>query len=189
MIPPPLRIGFVGSGFIARFHVKSFQSVRHAQITGVFSPTASHRDALAQAVNDAELGPCRAHADLESLLTAPDVDAIWLLAPNDRRLEIMRAIHAAVKSGRSKVRAIACEKPLGRTLAEAREVLALANDASPPTVIWRTRSSPLPSSAARRSSGAAPSPPPAVPTSPARRRSIPDPTSPGSGRGHDRVAG
>jgi predicted dehydrogenase len=127
--PPPLRIGFVGSGFIAKFHVKSFQSVRHAQITGVYSPTAANRDALVQAVNDAELGPCRAHADLESLLAAPDVDAIWLLAPNDRRLEVMRAIHAAVKSGRSKVRAIACEKPLGRTLAEAREVLRLAEDA------------------------------------------------------------
>ena len=41
----------------------------------------------------------------------------------------MRAIHAAVKSGRSKVRAVACEKPLGRTLAEAREVLRLAEDA------------------------------------------------------------
>jgi predicted dehydrogenase len=127
--PPPLRIGFIGSGFIAKFHAKSFQSVRHAQITGVFSPTASHRDALVAAVNEAELGPCRAHADLESLLAADDVDAIWLLAPNDRRLEAMRAIHAAVKSGRSKVRAIACEKPLGRTLAEAREVLALAEDA------------------------------------------------------------
>src|SRR6185369_14224909 len=127
--PPPLRIGFIGSGFIAKFHAKSFQSVRHAQITGVFSPTATHRDALVQAVNEAELGPCRAHADLESLLAAPDVDAIWLLAPNDRRLEVMRAINAAVKSGRSKVRAIACEKPLGRTLAEAREVLALAEDA------------------------------------------------------------
>jgi predicted dehydrogenase len=126
---PPLRIGFVGSGFIAKFHAKSFQSVRHAQITGVYSPTAAHRDALAQAVNDAELGPCRAHADLESLLAAPDVDAIWLLAPNDRRLEVMRAVHAAVKSGRSQVRAVACEKPLGRTLAEAREVLRLAQDA------------------------------------------------------------
>jgi predicted dehydrogenase len=127
--PPPLRIGFIGSGFIAKFHAKSFESVRHAQITGIFSPTASHRDALVKAVNDAELGPCRAHVDLESLLAADDVEAIWLLAPNDRRLEAMRAIHAAVKSGRSKVRAVACEKPLGRTLAEAREVLALAEDA------------------------------------------------------------
>jgi predicted dehydrogenase len=57
--PPPLRIGFVGSGFIAKFHAKSFQSVRHAQIAGVYSPTAANREALAAAVNDAELGPCR----------------------------------------------------------------------------------------------------------------------------------
>ena len=127
--PPPLRIGFVGSGFIARFHAKSFEAVRHAQISGVYSPTPANRDALVQAVNDAELGPCRAHASLESLLVADDVDAIWLLAPNDRRLEVMAAIHAAVKSGRSKIRAVACEKPLGRTLAEAREVLRLAQDA------------------------------------------------------------
>lgn len=127
--PPPLRIGFVGSGFIARFHVKSFQSVRHAQIAGVFSPTPANRAALALAVNEAELGPCRAHDTLDGLLNDPEIDAIWLLAPNDQRLEVMRAIHAAVTSGRSKVRAIACEKPLGRTLAEAREVLRLAEDA------------------------------------------------------------
>jgi predicted dehydrogenase len=127
--PPPLRIGFVGSGFIAKFHAKSFQSVRHAQITGIFSPTEKHREALVAEVNGMELGPCRGHASLESLLAADDVDAIWLLVPNDRRLEAMQAIHDAVKSGRSKVRAIACEKPLGRTLAEAREMLTLAEDA------------------------------------------------------------
>jgi predicted dehydrogenase len=127
--PPPLRIGFVGSGFIAKFHVKSFQSVRHAQITGVYSPTPANREALAADINAAELGPCRAHDSLESLLAADDVDAIWLLAPNDRRLENMQAIHAAVKAGRSKVRAIACEKPLGRTLGEAREMLRLTEDA------------------------------------------------------------
>jgi predicted dehydrogenase len=129
MTVPPLRIGFVGSGFIAKFHLKSFQSVRHAQIAGVFSTTPEHRQAFAEAVNAAELGPCRAYDDLESLLAAPDIDAIWLLAPNDRRLEVMRTLNAAVKAGRSKVRAVACEKPLGRTLAEAREVLALAEDA------------------------------------------------------------
>jgi len=127
--PPPLRIGFVGSGFIARFHVKSFESVRNAQITGVYSPTPKNRLALAEQVNAAELGPCRAYDDLESLITAPDVDALWLLSPNYTRLEVMRALADAVKSGRSKIRAIACEKPLGRTLAEAREVLALAESA------------------------------------------------------------
>ena len=127
--PPPLRIGFVGSGFIARFHLKSFEAVRHAAITGVFSATPAKRQAFADAVNAAELGPCRAHDSLDALITAPDIDALWILAPNDTRLEVMRALSAAVKAGRSKVRAVACEKPLGRTLAEAREVLALAQDA------------------------------------------------------------
>ena len=126
---PPLRIGFVGSGFIAKFHLKSFESVRHAQITGVFSTTPAKRQAFAEAVNAAELGPCTAHASLDALLTAPDVEALWLLAPNDTRLDVMRALHAAVKAGRSNIRAIACEKPLGRTLAEAREMLWLAEDA------------------------------------------------------------
>ncbi|MBX3485497.1 Gfo/Idh/MocA family oxidoreductase [Phenylobacterium sp.] len=129
MTAPPLRIGFIGSGFIAKFHLKSFEAVRNAQITGVFSPTPAKRQALADAVNAAELGPCTAHDSLESLLNAPDVDAIWLLSPNDTRLDVMRALHKAVKVGASKVRAVACEKPLGRTLAEAREVLSLAEDA------------------------------------------------------------
>ena len=127
--PPPLRIGFVGSGFIARFHLKSFEAVRHAAITGVFSTTPAKRQAFAEAVNAAELGPCRAHDSLDNLITAPDIDALWILAPNDTRLEVMRALSAAVKAGRSQIRAVACEKPLGRTLAEAREVLALAEAA------------------------------------------------------------
>lgn len=128
-IPPPLRIGFVGTGFIANFHLRSFASVRHAAITGVFSPTASKREAFRKSVDALELGPCRAYASLEDLLTATDIDALWILSPNDSRLEVMRALHGAIKSGRSTIRAVACEKPLGRTLAEAREVLRLAQDA------------------------------------------------------------
>ncbi len=127
--PPPLRIGFVGAGFIAHFHLKSFLSVRNAVITGVFSPTPRKRQALADAVNAAELGPCRPHDSLESLVGADDVDALWILSPNDTRLDVMRTLEQAVKAGRSKIRAVACEKPLGRTLAEAREVLALATSA------------------------------------------------------------
>ncbi len=127
--PAALRIGFVGSGFIARFHLKSFEAVRHAAITGVFSATPAKRQAFAQTVDAAELGPCRAHDSLDSLICAPDIDALWILAPNDTRLEVMRALCAAVKAGRSQIRAVACEKPLGRTLAEAREVLALAEEA------------------------------------------------------------
>ena len=33
-----LGIGFVGSGFITRFHVQSFVGVREADVRGVWSP-------------------------------------------------------------------------------------------------------------------------------------------------------
>lgn len=124
-----LRIGFVGSGFIAHFHLKSLVGVRNVDVTGVYSRSAEKRLRFCNAVAEHELGECRSHETLESLLQAGDVDAIWILSPNDTRLNVMRTIHAEVKAGRSKVFAVACEKPLARTVAEAREMLRLAGDA------------------------------------------------------------
>lgn len=125
----PLRVGFVGSRFIAHFHLRALLGVRNVDITGVYSPTTARREAFADEVRRLDLGPCRVHASLEALVTADDVDAIWILAPNYTRLETLRTLHQAVTSGRSRVFAVACEKPLARTLAEAREMLRLAEDA------------------------------------------------------------
>ncbi len=124
-----LRVGFVGTGFIAEFHLKAMVGVRNVEVTGVYSRGAEHRERIVKSVADKELGTCRAHESLESLLRADDVDAIWILSPNYTRLDIMKAIHDEVKSGRSKVFAVACEKPLARTVADAREMLRLAEDA------------------------------------------------------------
>ncbi len=63
------------------------------------------------------------------MLQADDVDAIWILSPNDTRVDTMRTIHDEVVAGRSKVFAVACEKPLARTVADAREMLRLAEAA------------------------------------------------------------
>lgn len=124
-----LRIGFVGSGFIAHFHLKSLVGVRNVEVTGVYSPTPAKRQKFAEAVAELDLGTCRAHESLEALLAADDVDALWILSPNPTRLATMRVIAEAVKSGRSKVFAVACEKPLARTLKEAQEMLRLVEDA------------------------------------------------------------
>ncbi|WP_457579989.1 Gfo/Idh/MocA family protein [Ensifer canadensis] len=124
-----LRVGFVGTGFIAHFHLKSMIGVRNVEVTGVFSRKAENREKFASEVEALGLGGCRTHESLESLLTADDVDAIWILSPNYTRLDVMRSLHGEIKSGRSKVFAVACEKPLARTVAEAREMLTLAVDA------------------------------------------------------------
>ncbi|MEO4000068.1 Gfo/Idh/MocA family oxidoreductase [Mesorhizobium sp. CAU 1732] len=124
-----LRVGLVGTGFIAEFHLRSMLGVRNVVVTGVHSRSAAKRDRIAGLVAELGLGTCTTHETLESLCQAGDVDAIWILSPNYTRLDVMRTIHAEVKAGRSTVFAVACEKPLARTISEAREMLRLAEDA------------------------------------------------------------
>ena len=126
---PRLRIGMIGSGFIANFHLQALVSVRHVTVAGIYSPNAAHRETLAAKANALELGPCRAFPTLEAMLISGEVDAVWIGVPNFARLETMREIHRLVTSRWAKLVGVACEKPLGRTLAEAREMLRLAEDA------------------------------------------------------------
>jgi predicted dehydrogenase len=119
----------VGSGFIAHFHLRSMVGVRNVDVTGVYSRDAGRRQRFVDAVTRLGMGECRSYATLEAMLQADDIDAVWILSPNHTRLDVMRVIHAEVKAGRSKVFAVACEKPLARTVSEAREMVRLVEDA------------------------------------------------------------
>ena len=63
----PLRVGLLGSGFIARFHLQAFVGVRNVQVAGVFSPNPHHRDEVASLANRLDLGPCATYASVEEL--------------------------------------------------------------------------------------------------------------------------
>ncbi len=125
----PLRIGMLGSGFIAHFHMQALLGVRNVQVAGVYSPTPTHREQLAAQANALELGPCRAFDSLAAMVESGEIDAIWMMGPNDTRVDAMQTIHASVTSGRATLKGIACEKPLARNLAEAKELLRLVEDA------------------------------------------------------------
>jgi len=73
---PTLRIGLIGSGFIANFHLQALLSVRHVIVSGVYSPTAANREAIAAKANALELGPCRPFPSLEAMLISGEVDAV-----------------------------------------------------------------------------------------------------------------
>ncbi|KAI9034269.1 putative dehydrogenase [Hyaloraphidium curvatum] len=131
---PELRIGFLGAGFIARFHLLSLVSVRKCRLSAVFSPSAASRDAIAAEANASDLGPCRAFSTVDELLDSGEVDAVWILGPNHARLDAVKAIVAAVgrqkaAQGSSTIFAVACEKPLARTVQEAEEMLKLVEGA------------------------------------------------------------
>ncbi|MBW3097556.1 Gfo/Idh/MocA family protein [Pseudohoeflea coraliihabitans] len=124
-----LRIGLIGSGFIAEFHLRSMIGVRNVEVTGVYSRNAENRQRICTLVTQLELGDCTSYGSLSEMLQSDDIDAVWLLSPNHTRLDTMRTIHEEVTAGRSKIFAVACEKPLGRTVSEAREMLRLVEDA------------------------------------------------------------
>ncbi len=124
-----LRVGFVGSGFIAGFHLKAMVGVRNVDVTGVYSRNPQNRERICGMVQELGLGRCTGHASLEALVRADDVDAIWILSPNYTRLDVMRTIHGEVTAGRAQLLGVACEKPLACTIGEAREMLRLAEDA------------------------------------------------------------
>jgi predicted dehydrogenase len=121
---PDLRIGFIGAGFIARFHLRALEQVRGARIEALCSRTPPH--ALADAARSAGLGPAHVCSSIAEL--AQRVDVVALLGPNPTRLEALRQVIAA-REGGAPVRAVVCEKPLGRNLVEARALHAAAHAA------------------------------------------------------------
>ncbi|MGH9080196.1 MAG: Gfo/Idh/MocA family protein [Acidimicrobiales bacterium] len=125
----PLRIGFLGSGFMAGFHLEALNAVRHCEVTAVHSPTPTHCRQFAERATSAGLGSCRALPTAGDLISSDEVDAVWVVGPNDTRLEHMRLVHQLVASGEARLLGVAVEKPLGRNLAEAQAMFDLARDA------------------------------------------------------------
>jgi predicted dehydrogenase len=124
-----LGIGFVGSGFNARFHIQAFQAVRDAEVLGVWSPNRQHAEETAALARRLDVGAAKAYASITAMVSDPAIDAIWLAGPNFARIENMEEITDAVGRGRAALTGIACEKPLGRNVTEARRVLELAQQA------------------------------------------------------------
>ncbi|MEZ4330962.1 MAG: Gfo/Idh/MocA family oxidoreductase [Myxococcota bacterium] len=121
----PLGIGFVGAGFINRFHVQSLVGVRDCEVRGVTSPNRGRAESLASLARTLRVGDPRVHGSVAELAADPEVDALWLGIPNDRRVEVVEEIVDAMTRGRARLVGLACEKPLARNLAEAKRVLAL----------------------------------------------------------------
>jgi predicted dehydrogenase len=120
-----LGVGFVGSGFNARFHMQAFQAVRDADVRGVWSPNPKNAESAAALARSLDIGATKAYASIGDMVADPGIDALWLTGPNHARLDNLREIVAAIEAGRGTLRGIACEKPLARTVAEAQQMMAL----------------------------------------------------------------
>jgi predicted dehydrogenase len=105
------RVAVLGVGYMGKFHAEKFAALKGAELVAV---------ADADAARAAEIGRslgCAHVTDYRDLLGK--VDAACIAVPTERHYEVA---HACLEAG---VHALV-EKPLARTLAEADELLALA---------------------------------------------------------------
>ena len=124
-----LGIGFVGSGFNARFHLQGFQAVRDADVLGVWSPNTQHAESMAALSRSLDVGQAKPFKSIAEMVADPAIDALWLCGPNFARIENVQEICDAVTRGKGKLTGIACEKPLARNVAEAKQVTELVKKA------------------------------------------------------------
>ena len=123
-----LGVGFIGSGFMTRFHIRSWEAVRDADIRGIWSPNPQHADEAAALARSVRAGDARAFPSIEAMVADPEIDCIWICGPNYARVDNMERIVAALAGGAT-LAGIACEKPLGRNAAEARRMVELVEQA------------------------------------------------------------
>ena len=111
-----VRIGVVGSGFMAETHLEAYASVPGAKIAAVASPNTAdefvERHGLA----------AEPFSSAEEMIGSADVDAIDVCSPTPTHRPL---VETAAERGLD----VFCEKPLAGTLADAEAIEAAADDA------------------------------------------------------------
>jgi predicted dehydrogenase len=123
-----LGVGFIGSGFITRFHIRSWVAVRDADVRGVWSPHRERAEEAAALARDLRVGEAKAFNSIEEMVADPSIDCVWICGPNFARIENMEHVVHALSRGAT-LTGVACEKPLGRNTAEANKMVELVEKA------------------------------------------------------------
>ena len=121
-----LGIGFVGGGFITRFHIQSLTGVRNVDVVGVMSRTMKSAEESAGLARTIGVGDnAKAYESITDMIADPEIDALWICSPNFARIETFEEIASAISTGKGELIGVTCEKPLGRNYQEAKKVVEL----------------------------------------------------------------
>ncbi len=124
-----IGVGFVGGGFITRFHIRSWVGVRDADVLGVVDLEEKRAAEAAVLARSLGVGEAKVFKSVTAMASDPAIQAIWICSPNYTRIEVMEEIVRAVQKGRGSTLGVTCEKPLGRNVKEAAKMLDLAKKA------------------------------------------------------------
>jgi predicted dehydrogenase len=111
-----IRVAIFGSGFMGRVHTEAVRRLGNVEVAGLAARTTEQARRLAS-----ELSIERATGDYREFLADPEIDAIHICTPNALHFPMAKA---ALEAGKH----VVCEKPLATSTAEARAMVALANE-------------------------------------------------------------
>ncbi len=126
-----IHIGIVGLGFMAATHIRAYRQVDGARVVALCNPSGRHLDGdftnVAGNIGATDpvkldMAGVRATRNFAELLADPGIHAIDICAPTKAHAELAVA---ALRAGKH----VLCEKPLARTIAGAREIVAAAAQA------------------------------------------------------------
>lgn len=110
-----MRVGIAGAGFMARTHIEAYRAL-NVEIAAISSPSGPD-ETIEEFGLDAE-----AYTDADAMCEGADIDFIDVCTPTHTHLPIVRT---AVESGLD----VFLEKPIAESLADARDLAALVDDA------------------------------------------------------------
>ncbi|MBN2153846.1 MAG: Gfo/Idh/MocA family oxidoreductase [Candidatus Lokiarchaeota archaeon] len=109
-----IKLGILGSGFLQDFHMQAYKELGNVEVVTVGSYTREHAEKFAMKWG---IGHVHWGSDaIDKVCSTKEIDAVSIGIPNDLHA---RAATLAAENGKH----VICEKPLGRTAAEAREML------------------------------------------------------------------
>ncbi|MEM3079915.1 MAG: Gfo/Idh/MocA family oxidoreductase [Thermoproteota archaeon] len=125
MVLDKLGVGFIGSGFVARFHTLSWTGIRNAEIAAIYNVREESAHKLSRLAESLGVGKPKVYTDLREMLSDPSVNAVWIVNPNFMRLEVVKAIAEEASQGKTNIVGVCCEKPLARTVDDPEEMVRL----------------------------------------------------------------
>lgn len=113
------KIGIVGTGYWSEKHIKAWQFVADAEITGICD---RHEDTLNEKAEQFNIPATFRYSDVTVMLDNANLDVIDIITPPETHLELVKMAAAAGKH-------IMCQKPFARSIEEAEEMVRIAEEA------------------------------------------------------------
>ncbi|MBC8165246.1 MAG: Gfo/Idh/MocA family oxidoreductase [Bryobacteraceae bacterium] len=118
-----VKTAVIGAGFMGKVHSEAIRRLGHVDLVAVAAATAEEASRFA-----ASIGVERSSGDYRTLIADPEIEAVHVCTPNALHYPVAKD---AINAGK----AVLCEKPLSMSVAEASEMVQLAETKGVPNCV------------------------------------------------------